>query len=169
MRHDYARIWVMALAVLLFLLPSGLAAEAGENEPGETSESQSVRVLVAYYSLHGNTERFAQSVAEGAKRVPNTVVTIKKVKDVSKKDLQAANAIALGSATYFANMFYKHKLSPTGLNPFPGIFSPEPESLYPVSLSSFSNSRIRCSARSRLSSWLATMYRSPLKTDIWMR
>ncbi len=109
MRHDYARIWVMALAVLLFLLPSGLAAAAGENEPGETSDSQKVRVLVAYYSLHGNTERFARRVAEGAKQVPYTAVTLKRVKDVSKEDLQAADAIALGSATYFTNIPGKMK------------------------------------------------------------
>ncbi len=87
MRHDCAGIWVLALAALLLLLPSGLAVAAGASEPGETSESQTVRVLVAYYSLHGNTERFAQSVAEGAKQVPGTVVTIKKTKDVSKEDL----------------------------------------------------------------------------------
>ena len=110
MRHDYARIWVLALAALLFLLPAGLSAAAGKNEPDETSESQKVRVLVAYYSLHGNTERFAQSVAEGAKQVPDTLVTIKKTKDVSKEDLQAADAIALGSATYFANIPGKMKV-----------------------------------------------------------
>jgi NAD(P)H dehydrogenase (quinone) len=110
MRHDYARIWVLALAALLFLLPAGLSAAAGKNESDESSESQKVRVLVAYYSLHGNTERFAQSVAEGAKQVPGTVVTIKKAKDVSKEDLQTADAIALGSATYFANIPGKMKV-----------------------------------------------------------
>jgi NAD(P)H dehydrogenase (quinone) len=112
MRHDCAGTWVLALAalLLLLLLPSALAVAAGENEPSETPESQTVRVLVAYYSLHGNTERFAQSVAEGAKQVPGTVVTIKKAKDVSKEDLQAADAIALGSATYFANIPGKMKV-----------------------------------------------------------
>jgi NAD(P)H dehydrogenase (quinone) len=110
MRHDCAGIWVLALAALLLFLPSGLAVAAGEGEPDKTSESQTVRVLVAYYSLHGNTERFAQSVAEGAKQVPGTVVTIKKAKDVSKEDLQVADAIALGSATYFANIPGKMKV-----------------------------------------------------------
>ena len=109
MRHDSARIWVFPLAALLLLLPSGFAAAAGENEPGGSSESKKVRVLVAYYSLHGNTERFAQGVAEGAKQVPGTVVTIKEAKDVSKEDLQAADAIALGSPTYFANIPGKMK------------------------------------------------------------
>ena len=103
MRHHSARIWVLVLAIQL-LLPSGFTAAAGENEPGEASASQKVRVLVAYYSLRGNTERMARSVAAGAKQVSDTLVTIKKAKDVSKEDLQAADAIALGSPTYFANI-----------------------------------------------------------------
>ena len=109
MRHDGMGIWILALAAPLLFLPAGFAAAAGESEPGEASKSQTVRVLVAYYSLHGNTERFAQGVAEGAKQVPDTVVTIKKATDVLKEDLQAADAIALGSATYFANIPGKMK------------------------------------------------------------
>ncbi len=96
MRKDITKIWVLALAALLLAFPCGLAAAADENEPYAASESQTVRVLVAYYSLHGNTERFAQSVAEGAEKVPDTVVTIKRVEEVTKEDLQAADAIALG-------------------------------------------------------------------------
>lgn len=103
MRHGHALIWVLALAALPLLVPSGFAS-AADSERGETSGSRKVRVLVAYYSLSGNTERFAQGVAEGAKQVPNTLVTVKKVEDVSKEDLQTADAIALGSATYFANI-----------------------------------------------------------------
>lgn len=109
MRHDCTGIRVLTLAALLLVLSGGLAAAAEESESVETSESQEVRVLVAYYSLHGNTERFAQSVAEGARQVADTAVTIKKVEDVSKEDLQAADAIALGSATYFANVPGKMK------------------------------------------------------------
>jgi NAD(P)H dehydrogenase (quinone) len=103
MRYDYARNWVLVLAGLASLVPSTFSV-AGENEPGQASESHRARVLVAYYSMSGNTERFAQGVVEGAKQVPDTLVTIKKVTDVSKEDLQAADAIALGSATYFANI-----------------------------------------------------------------
>ena len=110
MRYDCARIWVLAWAALLCIPSFGLVQAAEKNVPGENSESQTVRVLVAYYSLHGNTQRFAQSVAEGAKQVPDTVVTVKKVEDVSKEDLQTADAIALGSATYFANIPGKMKV-----------------------------------------------------------
>ncbi len=102
MRHEHTGIRVLALVLLLFIASSLTAAE--ENEPGGDAQPPAVRVLVAYYSLRGNTETFAQDVAKGAKQVPGTAVTIKKVQDVTKEDLQAADAIALGTATYFANI-----------------------------------------------------------------
>jgi NAD(P)H dehydrogenase (quinone) len=96
----------------LLLLPSSHVTTAAENkEPSENSQPPAVRVLVAYYSLHGNTERFAQDVAKGAEQVPGAVVTIRKVEDVTKEDLQAADAIALGTATYFANIPGKMKVA----------------------------------------------------------
>jgi NAD(P)H dehydrogenase (quinone) len=110
MRHHCARIRFSVLVISLLLLPSGFTATAEENDPGQASETQQVRVLVAYYSLHGNTERFARGVAAGAEQVPRTLVTIKTVEDVTKEDLQAADAIALGSATYFANIPGKMKV-----------------------------------------------------------
>jgi NAD(P)H dehydrogenase (quinone) len=81
-------------------------AVAAENEPqtaGRPSDDQ-VRVLVVYYSLSGNTERMADGVAEGARRVPCTVATVKNVDKVTKEDLEAADAIALGCPTYFGNI-----------------------------------------------------------------
>ena len=65
MRHGCVRICVLELAILLLLLPSGLAAVAGENESGETSSLQQVRVLVAYYSLRGNTEQARGCLTKG--------------------------------------------------------------------------------------------------------
>ena len=93
---------VFALAFTL-LSPSYHLA-AAEEEP------QPVRVLVAYHSLHGNTETFAQYVAKGAKQVPGSVVTIKKVEQVTKEELRTADAIALGCPTYFANIPGKMKI-----------------------------------------------------------
>jgi len=97
-----AHIPLLALAILLPSLSCRLAAAEEERQP--------VHVLVAYYSLRGNTETFAQDVVEGAKQVPDTVVTLKKVEDVTKEDLQAADAIALGCPTYFANIPGKMKI-----------------------------------------------------------
>jgi 6-phosphogluconolactonase len=64
----------------------------------------SVRILVAYYSRTGNTEQMARSVVEGSKRAPGAVATLKKVSEVSKEDLDAADGIILGCPTYFANV-----------------------------------------------------------------
>jgi NAD(P)H dehydrogenase (quinone) len=68
------------------------------------------RVLVAYHSLHGNTERLAQGVAAGVQRVPGVVAVVKKVEEVTKEDLEAADGIVLGSPTYFANIAGKMKV-----------------------------------------------------------
>jgi 6-phosphogluconolactonase len=62
------------------------------------------RILVAYHSRTGNTEQMAGGVVEGAKRVPAVVTTLKKVDEVSKGDLNAADGIILGCPTYFANI-----------------------------------------------------------------
>ena len=61
-------------------------------------------VLIAYDSLTGNTERMAQAVAEGVKRVPGAVAVVKRVSEVTKEDLEAAEAIVLGCPTYYANI-----------------------------------------------------------------
>ena len=68
-----------------------------------------MRVLVAYYSLTGNTERMAQGVAEGVRHVPGVVAVVKKVHEVTKEDLQSARGIVLGSPTYYANLPGKMK------------------------------------------------------------
>jgi len=61
-------------------------------------------VLIAYDSLMGNTERMAQAVAEGVRRVPGAVAAVKRVSEVTKEDLKAAEAIVLGCPAYYANI-----------------------------------------------------------------
>jgi len=63
-----------------------------------------VRILVAYHSRTGNTEQMARAAVEGARRVPGVAATSKKVAEVSKDDLEAADGIILGCPTYFANI-----------------------------------------------------------------
>ena len=59
-------------------------------------KNQTVDVLIAYDSMTGNTERMAQAVAQGARRVHGAVPLVKKVSEVTKEDLEAADAIVLG-------------------------------------------------------------------------
>jgi len=61
-------------------------------------------VLIAYDSLTGNTKRMAQAVAEGVNRVPGAVAAVKRVREVTKEDLEAADAIVLGCPAYYANI-----------------------------------------------------------------
>ena len=67
-------------------------------------EKKTADVLIAYDSLTGNTERMAQAVAEGVKQVAGAVAAVKKVSEVTKEDLTAAEAIVLGCPAYYANI-----------------------------------------------------------------
>ena len=82
------------------------------------------KVLVLYYSMYGHIETMAQAVAEGARSVEGTEVTIKRVPDLVPEDVarkagakldQAApiatvdelpnyDAIVFGTPTRFGNM-----------------------------------------------------------------
>jgi NAD(P)H dehydrogenase (quinone) len=63
-----------------------------------------VRVLVVYHSRRGTTEQMAQAAAEGAAEVAGVTATAKKIEEVTKEELQAADGLILGSPTYFANI-----------------------------------------------------------------
>jgi NAD(P)H dehydrogenase (quinone) len=86
------------------------------------------RVLVPYYSMYGHIYRMAQAVAEGAKEVPGTDVTLRRVPETLSDEilgkmgaldaqkamahipvcrvdeLPAADAIIFGTPTRFGNM-----------------------------------------------------------------
>ncbi len=106
MRHNRLGPWLLMLVLFPLLAASpGTAADAGQKSaPKRAPQAKTVRVLVAYHSLYGNTKRLAQGVAEGIKRVPGAVAVVKSVDNVSKQDLEAADAIILGCPTYFANV-----------------------------------------------------------------
>ena len=65
---------------------------------------QSVKVLVTYHSLSGNTERMAEAVVDGAKMVPGTEVLLKRVGQVTAEDLFSSDAVVVGSPVYWSNM-----------------------------------------------------------------
>lgn len=86
---------VLALVWLVSFSPG--CVEAAEHSPA-------VRVLVAYYSMTGNTEKMAQGVADGATEVAGTVVLLKRVEQVTAEDLFGADALIVGSPVYWSNM-----------------------------------------------------------------
>jgi NAD(P)H dehydrogenase (quinone) len=58
-----------------------------------------LKVLVVYDSRTGNTKKMASAVAEGAKKVSDVEVTVKKAEQTSPDDFLAADAIVMGSPT----------------------------------------------------------------------
>jgi len=62
------------------------------------------QVLVAYYSLTGNTKAMAKGVVEGVQRVSGVTVTLKSVDEVTVEDLESADGIILGCPTYYGTI-----------------------------------------------------------------
>ncbi len=92
--------WLLAPIVAVVLSVAAGASAEGAESP----ETPPARVLVVYHSRRGNTEKMALAVAEGARCVPGVAVTVKRVQEATKEDLQAADGLALGSPTYFAGI-----------------------------------------------------------------
>ena len=67
------------------------------------------RVLIVYHSRSGHTEKMARAVAEGVKQVQGVDVIVKKVSQTTLEDLQTADAIIMGSPTYYGQMSAKLK------------------------------------------------------------
>ena len=61
-------------------------------------------VLIVYDSATGNTEKMASAVATGAKKAKGVEVVVLKVDKAKMEDLVKADAIILGSPTYYGNM-----------------------------------------------------------------
>lgn len=68
-----------------------------------------VEILVVYDSKSGNTKTMADAVAKGARSIPKAETIVKKVDDVSLEDLLKADAIIVGSPTYYGVMSAKIK------------------------------------------------------------
>jgi NAD(P)H dehydrogenase (quinone) len=94
---------VMATVLLCANLGVPLSAK---QQPAQNAQAnpKEVKVLVVYYSQTGNTEKMARAVAEGAKKIAGVTALAKKVADVSGEDLKTADAILLGSPTYYGDL-----------------------------------------------------------------
>ena len=62
------------------------------------------KILVCYYTRTKNTEKMAEAVVEGAKKVAQASVDIKSVQQLKPRDLLAYDAIIMGSPTYYGTM-----------------------------------------------------------------
>ena len=62
------------------------------------------RILVAYYSETGYTEKLAQSIGKGAASVSGVEVTVRKTTDVKDEDLPGYDGILLGTPVQWSNV-----------------------------------------------------------------
>lgn len=62
------------------------------------------KILIAYASRTGNTEKLAQAVAEGVRMVEGVTLDIKRAKDVKQGDAISADGYAFGSNSSFEYM-----------------------------------------------------------------
>jgi NAD(P)H dehydrogenase (quinone) len=83
----------VVLGLFLLLLCTPLAARARE-----------VNILIVYYSVTGHTRTMAEAVAQGAKAVAGTQVTLVPVQDATPVGVVDYDAIILGSPVYNANV-----------------------------------------------------------------
>ncbi|MFH1338351.1 MAG: NAD(P)H-dependent oxidoreductase [Candidatus Omnitrophota bacterium] len=61
------------------------------------------KILIAYYSRTGNTEKMANEIAKAAEK-EKAEVDLKRVEDVKVGDLLNYDGIVLGSPTYYGSM-----------------------------------------------------------------
>jgi multimeric flavodoxin WrbA len=62
------------------------------------------KILVAYHSMGGNTEKVAKAVAEGAGSVEGVEVNLKSAIEVTVDDFKTADGFAFGTPDYFSYM-----------------------------------------------------------------
>ncbi len=62
------------------------------------------KILIAYFSLSGNTEKMAQFIAEGV-RISGNQVTVKKISELKNiADLDGYDGYIFGSPTYYRDL-----------------------------------------------------------------
>ena len=95
------------LKAILFLILICRTINAKEPElsiGNQDTHQNKITVLVVYYSETGNTEKLAQAVAMGAQKISSVTTIIKTPDNVTEEDLKSADALILGSPTYWGDM-----------------------------------------------------------------
>lgn len=64
----------------------------------------SPKILIMYDSRTGNTEKLAEAVAEGVKRISGVTVELKRAESITPEDVINADGYAVGSPSHFSIM-----------------------------------------------------------------
>lgn len=62
------------------------------------------KMLICYYTRSGHTRNMAEAIAEGARQIDDLDVTVSSVQSTAVDELLEADAILLGSPTYYGSM-----------------------------------------------------------------
>jgi NAD(P)H dehydrogenase (quinone) len=71
---------------------------------GAAAAAPPIRILIAYHSQTGNTEKLALAVRDGAASVPEVEVTLRKVGQASAEDIVKADGLAIGTPVHWGNL-----------------------------------------------------------------
>lgn len=85
---------ITCLGVLL-----GVASMAAAQD-----QPAAVRILIAYESVTGNTEKLAQAIRDGAVAVPAVEVTLSRASEVRDEALAGFDGVIVGTPVYWANL-----------------------------------------------------------------
>lgn len=88
-------VWMGIAAVVLIGAPGLVCAQPPQN---------TIKVLIAYYSGTGHTEKMAKGVADGVSQFKGATAVLKRVETVTAEELFSADAVVVGSPVYWANM-----------------------------------------------------------------
>ena len=68
------------------------------------AQQPQTRVLIAFHSESGNTEKLARAVHAGAASVPDVIAVLRKAADVSDQDILTADGLIVGTPVQWANL-----------------------------------------------------------------
>jgi len=91
-----------------FLLVIGIAVLA-QTGIAAAQQQPVVRILIAYYSETGNTEKMAQAIRDGAKSVAGVEVTLQKTADVKDETIPAYDGVVVGTPVHWSNLSAESK------------------------------------------------------------
>lgn len=62
------------------------------------------KIIVAYYSKTGNTEKIACLIVEGVQKIPGVTAELRHVETIDAKEASEADGFVFGSPSYFSMM-----------------------------------------------------------------
>ena len=72
--------------------------------PSVAGQQNPVRILVAYHSITGNTEKLANAIRDGGKSVSGVEITVQKLAEIKEETISRCDGIVIGTPVHWANV-----------------------------------------------------------------